>query len=64
MEDPEPLYVTCRFCGSPVPTGLRLTSAIYEIRVSVGYELTCPSCGKTAKYTKVDFHLLPEFMEH
>ncbi len=58
MEEPEPLYVTCRQCARPVPTGQRLTGRIYEVPVSQGYELTCPNCGAVATYTKVEFHIL------
>jgi RNase P subunit RPR2 len=57
--EPEPLYVNCRNCGSPVPTGLRLTSAVYEIEIEEQHELTCPNCGTVARYTKVAFHILP-----
>ncbi len=59
MEEPEPLYVTCRACASPVPTGLRLTAAVYEITPQQGHELTCSHCGVVATYTKVEFHILP-----
>ena len=58
MEETEPLYVTCRVCGSPVRTGLKLTSAVYEISVERRHELTCPNCGTVASYTKVEFHIL------
>lgn len=57
MQEPEPLYVTCRACGAPVPTGLRLTSAIYEISIRKEHALTCPKCGTTAAYTKAEFHI-------
>ncbi|KRT77867.1 MAG: hypothetical protein XU14_C0004G0037 [Armatimonadetes bacterium CSP1-3] len=58
-EEPELLYVTCKNCGSPVPTGFRLTSAVYEIEVDQQHELTCPNCGTVARYTKTTFHILP-----
>ncbi len=57
MDEPELLIVTCRNCASPVPTPFRLTSAVYEIDVKEGHELTCPTCGTTASYTKADFHI-------
>lgn len=60
MEEPEPLYVTCHNCASPVPTGMRLTGKVYETSIAQGYDLTCPTCGTRAAYTKVEFHLLPE----
>jgi hypothetical protein len=59
MDEFEPLYVTCRTCRSPVPTGLRLTGKVYEISVEQHHKLTCPTCGFTAAYTKVDFRILP-----
>ncbi len=52
------MYVTCRSCGAPVPTGLRLTSAIYELSLREEHTLTCPRCGTTAAYTKAAFHIL------
>jgi len=58
MDEPEPLVVTCRNCASAVPTSFRLTSAVYEIGVEEAHELTCPTCGTTASYTKADFHIL------
>lgn len=60
MEDPEPLYVSCRKCGSAVPTGLRLTSKVYEIKVDAAHRLTCPGCGNIASYTKAEFHILSD----
>lgn len=48
MEDP---------CGSPVPTGFRLTSAVYEIAVSKAHQLTCPRCGTVAQYSKAEFYI-------
>ncbi len=57
MEEPEPLYATCRNCSSPVPTGMRLTGKVYEISITQGYDLTCPACGTMATYTKVEFHM-------
>lgn len=60
MEEPEPMYVTCRSCASPVPTGHRLTGKIYEISITQRYELTCPTCGTLATYMKAEFHILPE----
>jgi hypothetical protein len=57
MDEPEPLVVTCRSCTSPVPTPFRLTSAVYELDVDESYDLTCPTCGTTASYTKADFHI-------
>ncbi len=59
MDEFEPLFVTCRTCRSPVPTGLRLTGKVYEISVEQQHKLTCPTCGFTAAYTKVDFRILP-----
>ncbi len=58
MDDPEPLYVTCKACARPVPTGVGLTSRIYEVPLSQGYELKCPTCGAVTTYTKVEFHML------
>ncbi len=58
MEDPEPLYVTCKKCTRPVPTGVGLTGRIYEVPLSRGYELTCPTCGAVTTYTKAEFHIL------
>lgn len=58
MDEPEQLYVTCRSCVSPVPTTFRLTAAVYEIDVEQGHDLTCPTCGATASYIKVAFHIL------
>jgi endogenous inhibitor of DNA gyrase (YacG/DUF329 family) len=58
MDEPELLIVTCRNCASPVPTPFRLTSAVYEIDVEEKHELTCPTCGTTASFTKADFHIL------
>ncbi len=58
-EVPEPLFVTCRNCGSPVPSGLRLTVQVYEIEVEQEHELTCPNCGTVARFTKAAFHILP-----
>lgn len=51
------MYVTCRNCGSPVPSGFRLTSAVYEIAVSKAHQLTCPRCGTVAQYSKAEFHI-------
>ncbi len=58
MDDPEPLYVTCKTCARPVPTGVGLTGRIYEIPLSQGYELKCPTCGAMTTYTKAEFHML------
>jgi len=58
VEEPEPLYVDCRTCGSAVPTGLRLTIQIYELDPEEGRELTCPNCGTRDTYTKATFHIL------
>ncbi len=58
MDDPEPLYVTCKTCAGPVPTGMGLTGRIYEIPLSKDYELTCPTCGAVTTYTKAEFHML------
>lgn len=60
MEEPDPLYVTCRKCGKPVPSGFRLTSAVYEIPAGTRHDLTCPRCGTVASYTKADFHILSQ----
>lgn len=60
MEDPDPLYVDCRNCGSAVPTGFRLTAAVYEIMVGTRHDLTCRHCGTMASYTKAEFHILGE----
>ncbi len=60
MEAQESLYVTCRSCSSQVPTGLPLTSAVYEIPVDQPHKLTCPNCGTTATYTKAQFHILAQ----
>jgi predicted RNA-binding Zn-ribbon protein involved in translation (DUF1610 family) len=53
----EPLYVTCRNCGSQVPTGLQLSGKVYEIPADEGHEFTCPGCGTKATYTKAAFHI-------
>lgn len=58
MDEPEPLYVTCAVCSSPVPTGMWLTGKVYEVSLQQEYELTCPTCGTTATYTKVAFRIL------
>jgi endogenous inhibitor of DNA gyrase (YacG/DUF329 family) len=60
MEPPDPLYVTCRGCGKPVPSGFGLTSAVYEIPAGTRHDLTCPHCGTAASYTKADFHILSQ----
>jgi len=60
METQELLYVTCRSCGSQVPTGLPLTGAVYEIPLEQPHQLTCRSCGTTASYTKAQFHILAQ----
>jgi len=60
METQELLYVTCRSCSSPVPTGLPLTGAVYEIPLEQPYKLTCPNCGTAASYTKAQFHILAQ----
>ncbi len=60
VEEPELLYVSCRACSSPVPTGLRLTAAVYEIPPDEGHMLTCPRCGASASYTKQEFRIRPE----
>lgn len=60
MEDPDPLYVTCRNCGAAVASGFRLTSAVYELSPAIPHDLTCPRCGVQASYTKADFHILSE----
>ncbi|MGQ0549139.1 MAG: hypothetical protein ACT4PY_05675 [Armatimonadota bacterium] len=43
-----------------MPTGFRLTSAVYEITVGTRHELTCPGCGTMASYTKAEFHIFGE----
>lgn len=58
MDDPEPLYVTCKTCARPVPTGVGLTARIYEVPLSQGYELKCPTCGAVKTYTKAEFHMV------
>jgi len=56
-ENLESLYVSCKNCTGQVPTGLQLTGAVYEIPADREHELTCPSCGTTATYTKAQFHI-------
>lgn len=58
MEAQESLYVTCRSCGSQVPTGMPLSGAVYEIPLDQPYQLICRNCGETATYTKAQFHIL------
>lgn len=60
MPEPEPLFVTCKNCKSQVPTGLRLTGAVYEIRLEERREFTCPNCGTVATYSKAEWHIHPE----
>lgn len=57
METQEPLYVTCRSCGSQIPAGMTLTGAVYEIPLDQPYQLICRNCGTTATYTKAQFHI-------
>jgi hypothetical protein len=63
LEQPELLYVTCRTCSSPVPTGIHLTSAVYEIPPKEGHLLTCLRCGAVASYRKSEFRILSESLE-
>lgn len=57
VEEPELPSVSCRACSSPMPTGLRLTAAVYEISPGEGHKLTCPRCGSVASYTKREFRI-------
>ena len=53
----EELFVTCKSCGFPVATGLRMRAGALESAPVEPREHRCPRCGAAHAYRSEDYAL-------
>ena len=51
-----PLMVVCKSCGGKFTSNYQMsnTSVLHKPNFSISLEQSCPECGKTHQYTKID----------
>ena len=57
------LFLKCRTCGKPVPSGLAVSeeTALHAVQMN-GMRHKCPNCGETGTYFTQDY-FVPEGIE-